>query len=324
MEPQSISIGKPKTTPREFFLYFGSMVLLYANAVIFLALLFSYIDYTFPDILNYCGSECLLNQIRFPLSAIVILLPFFVFLSSRVTKDLREDPAKKELGIRKWLVYFTLFFTLGAIIVDLIILINKFLSGDTSTQFFLKVFSVLLVAGGVFGYYFLEIKGQVSQKIYRIAISFFSIAVMASVVWGFVIVGSPSEARAKRFDEVRVSDLSNIQNQIIYVYWSSKGKLPENVNELGDSISGFVLPKDPEGKLEEKKEYRYQKTGALSFSLCATFNRANTTGNATSKTQYQAPQAFGQENWNHGAGEHCFTRVVDPELYPIRPKAISG
>src|SRR3989338_6248660 len=82
---------------------------------------------------------------------------------------------------------------------------------------------------------------------------FFSWIIVAVVVlagaWGFVVIGSPFAQREKRVDEKRVGDLQMIQNQIIY-YWQRKEKLPQNLSELNDSISGFFVPTDPQSRAE--------------------------------------------------------------------------
>ena len=39
-----------------------------------------------------------------------------------------------------------------------------------------------------------------------------------------------------------------------------------------------------------------------------------------SRTAYIEPVGKTPENWQHAAGKHCFSRTIDPELYPVRPK----
>ena len=47
-------MDRPKTTPKDFFLWAGAMVTLYAGVFAFVGLLFDYLNYTFPDTaLNY-------------------------------------------------------------------------------------------------------------------------------------------------------------------------------------------------------------------------------------------------------------------------------
>ena len=46
-------MDKPKVTPKDFFLWAGAMVSLYVSVFSFISLIFDYINYTFPDPLQY-------------------------------------------------------------------------------------------------------------------------------------------------------------------------------------------------------------------------------------------------------------------------------
>ena len=134
---------------------------------------------------------------------------------------------------------------------------------------------------------------------------------------GFVIVGTPRDARLARLDVQKVNDLQNIQWQIVN-YWQQKSTLPEALSDLEDPISGFIVPADPQTRVS----YGYKVTGALSFELCADFNTDGGDGYgalAYPRAVYEKP-SIGIEGgtWSHGAGETCFERVIDPELYPVR------
>src|SRR6185369_3002454 len=94
------------------------------------------------------------------------------------------------------------------------------------------------------------------------------VLVLAAIVGGFIIVGSPSNQRALRFDTQRVNDLSSIQWQIIS-YWQQKGKLPVSLSDLFDPLYGVTIPVDP----DTKQSYEYVQKGATSFALCSTFSR---------------------------------------------------
>lgn len=143
---------------------------------------------------------------------------------------------------------------------------------------------------------------------------YFSIIVIAvvavAVVGGFFFIGSPSEERARRFDERRVNDLRILQSEIIN-YWQLKNALPHNLDALKDDIRGFQQPQDP----ETNAPYEYRVTGALSFELCAAFNRGSEENN--SGAPKPAPEPYGYSyNWKHAAGKICFTRSIDKDLYP--------
>lgn len=138
--------------------------------------------------------------------------------------------------------------------------------------------------------------------------------VVAAIIAGFFIVGSPKEERLRRFDERRVQDLQFLQSEIIN-YWLTKSRLPENVFALRDDIRGVAIPRDP----QTGDEYRYEVKGSLTFSLCASFARPSVAPPGVPKpVRPIEPSYFGEENWQHGAGFICFERTIDPERY--RPR----
>lgn len=143
------------------------------------------------------------------------------------------------------------------------------------------------------------------------------LVVAVAVFAGFFIVGSPSEERLRRFDEKKLGDLQLIQGEVIY-YWQSKQKLPGSLEELNDSIRGFIAPFDP----QSGEAYEYNILGDLNFTLCASFNREyrgaayNSPRVMPAKPPYPASEALGNiSNWDHAAGRTCFERTIDPDLY---------
>lgn len=137
--------------------------------------------------------------------------------------------------------------------------------------------------------------------------------VAVAIIAGFFIVGSPLDARLRAFDERKVQDLQNIQWQIVNFY-QNKARLPQTLAELTDSISGFVAPKDPQTGMN----YTYTTQGTLTFSLCATFNKASEGIHPIIYSTYPAGSI--SENWEHGEGNVCFERTIDPDFYPVHPK----
>ena len=142
------------------------------------------------------------------------------------------------------------------------------------------------------------------------------VVVATSIVAGFFIVGSPATERMRKIDDQRVSDLQNIQWQIVN-FWQKKERLPESLDELKDDVSGWSAPVDP----ETGKPYEYAINGELSFALCADFSLE---GGAESGGDYYSIALPGGYigGWEHPKGRHCFERTVDPELYPSFQKPV--
>ncbi|MFH1714319.1 MAG: DUF5671 domain-containing protein [Candidatus Nealsonbacteria bacterium] len=290
-----------KSTPKDVFLHFLNIFTFFLSVISFITLYIQYISALFPDPLNFYFTS-MANAVRWSTSILVIAIPVYILTSWLLGKDLASNPERRELKLRKWLTYFTLFISAVTIIVDLIMFVFSFLSGEMTIQFFLKVLVVLLVAGAVFGYYVWDLRRKKTKsETPKILAWILSSVVLASIVWGFFIIGTPSEQRERRFDEQRVSDLQMLQDQIIS-YWVRKEALPQSLGELEDSISGFVAPEDPKAEAP----YEYNVVDPLSFELCATFK--------TSGGDF-GPRVSFQQNWEHTAQRTCFERTIDPELY---------
>lgn len=308
--------NKIKTTPKDFFVFIGSMVALYASAVSLLNLLFEIINASFPDALNFSYDHFSAGM-RWSIASLLIVFPLYIFLSWFINKDLAVNPLKKNLGIRKWLTYLTLFIAGVTIITDLILLINEFLGGEITTRFAFKVLAVLIVAGVIFAYYLYDLRKDVGQKSSKMKLLVWAVSfgVLTSIVGGFFIMGSPFTLRMKRFDERRVSDLQHIQYQIVNFY-QRKGTLPNTLDELKDPIAGFNIPVDP----DSATSYKYQKVADLNFKLCANFSLESDTriNSKNIARPIMSSEVFPfNENWQHGKGEVCFDRKIDKELYPI-------
>ncbi len=150
------------------------------------------------------------------------------------------------------------------------------------------------------------------------------ILVLASIVAGFFIMGTPGQVRLYRYDSQKVSDLQSLQWQIVN-YYQQKQKLPADLADLEDPISGSMVPLDP----QSGESYVFATTGKLSFKLCAVFNAESqgpSQGTYYPERAIMAPSPVGgkgvEDNWQHSVGEQCFERTIDPERYPPFEKPI--
>lgn len=156
------------------------------------------------------------------------------------------------------------------------------------------------------------------MKKLRIFVIVISLMVLAAVVAGFFIVGSPQKERLRRFDEQRVLDFQNLQGQIVS-FWQSKNHLPSSLDELKNEISGFIPPLDP----ETNAAYEYRTIGPLSFELCATFSFASEESRPDLPVPATRLFAAPFSVWSHPSGRFCFQRTIDPELFGKKPPPIS-
>jgi len=301
----------PTSGPKDVFFYLLNILTFYIGTIAFIVLYVQYINALFPDTLTFYYTA-LVNSVRWAMSVLFIAIPVYLLTSWFLAKELADDERKRGLRLRKWLIYLTLFVSAVTIIVDLITFVYNFLGGELTIQFFLKILVVLLVAVAVFGYYTWELRRKDSKSsLPRIFAWVVSAVVLASIVVGFFIVGTPATQRDRRFDEERVWNLQSLQSQIVN-YWIQKEQLPENLVVLEDSISGFIVPKDP----DVGESYKYAITGDLSFELCAFFKtKSDDMGIVSMEEKALYPYGKTNESWAHGEGEVCFPRMIDPDLY---------
>lgn len=316
----------PKITPKDFFLHLGAAAALYVSAVALLNLSFSVIDYFLPDKL---AGSFYANAVAWPISMIVVLVPLLYVLEWLIGRDIAKMPEKSEVWIRKWRSYLTLFLAGALIVGDLIALINTYLNGEITGRFAYKVLVTLIVAAVVFAYYLLDRQAQSGRNAQKTLAWLGIILAIAGIVSGFAAVGSPAKQRNMRFDNQRVSDLSNIQWRIIS-YWQSKEKLPATLADLNDSIFGFIVPNDPECESDIAGcGYEYAVKGNTNFELCATFalpsadfkyrGASNSSGSIVTPMPAYDYYPIGSDKndvWAHEAGKTCFDRTIDPERYP--------
>ena len=306
------------TTPRDFFLHLLHIVALYGSSFALLAVLWQLINLGFPDPTEGGYRIFQTNStIRWGIAFLVVMFPVLLGTGRFLEKVYKKEPEKRELKIRKWLVYFTLFVTAIVIIVDLIRLIFEFLEGEITPRFILKFASVLGVAGAIFWYYLQNIKEQ-APKLKKLFVWKIIVIVIVTVVAGFILVDSPADERAYKRDDRRVEDLQIVQSHVLEA-WRENKALPSSIEALDikPKDPGFDPTRDPEtGEL-----YTYEKRGAMTFALCATFEReARGKGEDFYPRPERLPVPFDKEgmteyqiknsSWDHEAGETCFEREI--------------
>lgn len=310
---------KAHITPKDFFLWAGAMAAFYTSVVAFINLVFEYINYLYPDPLAPYSVDPYQSGISSFMAMVIVAFPIFLVLMRIIRRVIIVDPSRQDIWVRRWALVLTLFVAGATIAGTLIVLLTTFLSGEELTaRFLLKIATVLVVAAVGFAHFFADIRGY--WKAFPVRARNVGIIVAAvvatSIIAGFFIVGTPREARRARYDAERVSDLQNIQWQIVN-YWQQKEKLPNTLDELSDPLSGYNIPRDPERQLA----YEYERVSSLSFRLCAVFNgesRAMMDTGVARPYPVTSVSMKGEslDTWYHTAGRTCFERTIDPERYP--------
>jgi len=303
---------KASVTAKDFFLWVGGMIALYGGIVAFISLVFDYIDAAFPNPVresyDYFGSGA---EISYETATLIVLTPVFMILMRLIRRDIQADPSRNETWIRRWALVLTLFLAGLAMVVDLIVALTTYLQGEAVTvAFMLKVLTVLLVAGAGFLHFLADMRGYWQREPGKAKLINYGVGVVVAltIIAGFFIIGTPQEIRRVKQDTIRVQDLQSIQWEVVN-YWQQKEQLPAELAQVEDPLRGYSLPRDP----ATGEPYDYSRTGARSFQLCAVFERE---GGQNYSIARPTERGGIEDNWEHGTGEACFDRIIDPERYP--------
>lgn len=295
--PVPVPRPRPYLSAREAFMYLLLFSMLYLSAYNLGVLVFGHINRAFPDAAASPSYQEYARQlIRWALSALIVSFPVFLYLTVLVGRSVRRDPAKRRSNVRRWLMYLTIFAAACVLIADFITLVYNALGGELTTRFVLKVATIAVIAGTIFGYYLSDLRLEDTKPVaedtrWKRTLGGFAVAVVvAVVVGGFLMTGSPSEERARRIDVRRAEQLSDIAESVD-LYTTRHKRLPSTLRELSSEGGVTVEALDPEGRA-----YEYRVTGGKTYELCATFQR-------DSSGQSRMPSG---NFWRHGQGRQCF------------------
>lgn len=317
METQMDSTSSPRASAKDFFINLGAIVALYTGVVSLLNLLFTIINTAYPKITNgynYFGSQ----SISWPVATLIIFFPIFVLLMWLLEREYRTNPEKQSSGVHKWLTYITLFIAGLTIAIDLITVLYYFIDGQELTiGFLLKVLVILIITSSIFIYYISDIRGKLTQRSRMFWRVVAGVIVIGSIVWGFSVLGSPRTQQLLKYDEQKINDLQNLNNQVTSFY-SNKGVLPKTVEEIMSYQNNYYPPKVDS---QTQKSYEYVKTTDTTYNLCAEFNKATKdNGNMAIPSYYP----YGTTSWTHPAGHYCFAETINPNAYPYSKPVPTG
>ena len=144
---------RPELSARDVFMYLLMFAALYLSAYHLGNLAFQLINLAFPDELSPFATAVAGRNIRWATATLIVAFPVFLFVASRVARDVTEEPARRNSAVRRWLTYLTLFVAASVIIGDSIALVFNLLNGELTVRFVLKAIVVALIAGSAFSYY---------------------------------------------------------------------------------------------------------------------------------------------------------------------------
>jgi Bacterial type II secretion system protein G. len=130
-----------------------------------------------------------------------------------------------------------------------------------------------------------------------------AVAVLAIGV-GLYMSGSPTRARAQRYDQQRTNDLQQI-SYALDQYWMTKSSLPATLEDLLAVRDQYYVSSIRDPRTQEVYEYRrLTPAGTESYELCAVFE----TETGVSSASLARP--IDPSLWQHGVGRTCFPLQV--------------
>jgi len=299
-------------TAKHFALQLGSLISLYLSLSFLITLLFGVITILHPDPAN--GSYELLSaqdSVRLGIAMVIVFFPTYILLTRSVNK-LRRTMDGAYIGITKWLIYLSLLVGGLALLADLVVVIMSFLNGELTLRFMLKAITVFVIVGAAFYYYFLDAKGHwlTHEKQSKQYAALCTVIVLAALVLGFSRIELPTAVREQKLDAQEITDLQTIQYRI-QDYYVTNQKLPASLSEL----PAPVLPSAPNGRTPY--DYKITTNG---FELCATFsNESQPNEYMGTPALYEKSLIMNPDNWQHGAGMVCFSRVINKNIENTQP-----
>lgn len=145
-------------------------------------------------------------------------------------------------------------------------------------------------------------------------------AVLAAVVFGLMLSGSPELARSRQFDDVRSANLQEL-SYAIEAYFNTNSDLPSSLDNL--LVKGRYQVnslKDP----KTQETYEFRVVSQNKYELCAVFEtdsaKNGSYNNSMARPVYPYP---GQEVVNffeHRIGRNCFSREAVKTAVPLPVK----
>lgn len=119
--------------------------------------MFQLVNIYFPDqlpgILPTALTGSSERKIRAAVSVLVVAFPLYIFMTVKISREVERDPLKLGSGIRKWLIWLTLFIATLVVLGDRAALVRQFLNGTLTVNVALKILIVGVISAVVFVYY---------------------------------------------------------------------------------------------------------------------------------------------------------------------------
>lgn len=295
---------------RDVFFNLATMSALYTALTSLIFLMSAILERAMPDEFT-CGN-CVRSEsyIAYYLALVIVSYVLYAYFSWKMRHDEGAQAMHTTSLFHRIVIYLTLFLMGLAIAYQAVDLINSVVYYGITTVSFIKFLAIALIAGSVFGYEFIDLRrsGDITHSKIALTLWWVLAAVVAGAIAGsFIVLGSPTSQKEKRFDEARSYDLRYLRSDIEeYAY--DKGKLPRDLSVLS------YMYYDP----QTGDPYEYKVTGGATYSLCANFSQASSEkpSEETFRRVYghsMPKPSTADDVYTHGRGYTCFD-FTDPTL----------
>lgn len=310
--PLPVPRKQVSASPKEAFLFLMLFGALYTAAFQLGSMLFDLINLSLPE-----PGESVQRSIwslRYGIASVMVAFPILLLMGRVIANESQCNPGQRISPVRRWLTYLTLFVASVSIIANLIVLLVRFLEGDVTLRFGLKVIVVAVLAGAAFLYYLRDMRrdevapSAVSgpERGARMGVAALTAVVVVTIGIGFWFAGSPMKARLLAQDAARVGDLADISLRV-QRYYSDKGVLPESLAACDANPDTFIARKQDRVTGEP---YVYHVVDAAHFAVGATFALPGGSSGVGAAEGREMLRVRGESDfWEHPAGAKTF--VID-------------
>lgn len=134
---------------RDVLLQLLTTATLYLSVVGVLLVIWNLAEFWFPQYPDARSGVLDEGPTRAGIAMALVAFPVFVYMSMYTKKT--QSP--ETVGLRQTFAYINLFVVMVTVLVDLMVVINSYLSGDLTPRFFVRAAGVLLMAALVYLYY---------------------------------------------------------------------------------------------------------------------------------------------------------------------------
>lgn len=298
------------------FLYLLSLVTLVMVSMAVGNLWFELINKFVADPLQNFSGGFDPNSIKIGIATLIIAAPIYFVTTRMIVKSVAAGSLDKDAAPRRWLSYLIILVSSFVMLGFLISVLFSFLDGELTLRFALKALIALILAGGIFGFYFYDVRRDKIEAKDKVVLYFGAASlalVIISLVTSFFFVESPREARSRKHDQTLISNFDQIDSSLNSYYVENK-KLPANLSTLVNEKRYITESATKDPSTGEAIEYKV--LADKKYQLCATF--------LTSTIGVNPNLDFTVTRWPHKAGKECLEQqIFQEDGTPVKPLPIN-